>query len=86
MANQKRENGENFSQNNVELHFLESESIAEIPEDYTFFLQRNEQRLESNETVPTDTLYEWVHLSCAMWIPGPTVTPKTPVRMSKIGL
>ena len=42
MANQKRENGENFSQNNVELHFLESESIAEIPEDYTFFLQRNE--------------------------------------------
>lgn len=83
---QKKEAGENFPQNNVDLHFLESEAIAEIPEDYTFFLQRNEQRLESPSTVPTETLYEWVHLSCAMWIPGPTVTPKTPVRMSKIDI
>lgn len=33
---------------------------------------------------PTETLYEWVHLSCSVWIPGPTVTPKTPVRLNKI--
>lgn len=32
----------------------------------------------------TETLYEWVHLSCAMWTPGPIVTPKTPVRLYKI--
>lgn len=31
-----------FPQNKVDLHFLKSEAIAEIPEDYTFFLQRNE--------------------------------------------
>jgi len=83
---QKKEEGENFPQNEVDLHFLESEAIAEIPEDYTFFLQRNEQRLECQETEPTESLYEWVHLSCAMWIPGPSVTPKTPVRMSKIDI
>ena len=34
--------------------------------------------------MPSETLYEWVHLSCAMWIPGPIVTPKTPVRLSKL--
>ena len=39
---QTKESGDQFPQNNVDLHFLESESIAEIPEDYTFFLQRNE--------------------------------------------
>lgn len=66
------------------MHFIQSEHITEIPEDYTFFLQRNAQRLEKSAIPSTETLYEWVHLSCAMWIPGPIVTPKTPVRMSKI--
>jgi len=32
----------------------------------------------------TETLYEWVHISCASWIPGVHVTPKTPVKLSKI--
>ena len=81
-----KEQKEVFPQEKVDLHFLQSEAIAEIPEDYTFFLQRNEQRLEQADVVPTETLYEWGHLSCAMWIPGPSVTPKTPVRMSKIDL
>ena len=71
-------------QNSIKLHFIQSERVTEIPEDYTFFLQRNEQRLEKSSIPNTQTLYEWVHLSCAMWIPGPIVTPKTPVRMSKI--
>ena len=71
-------------QHKVELHYLKTEADAELPEDYSFFIQRNEQKLESPEAVPTDTLYEWVHLSCAIWMPGPTVTPKTPVRMSKL--
>jgi len=68
----------------IDLHFLQSEMLTEIPEDYIFFLQRNEKVLESGLVQPTETLYEWVHLSCALWTPGPIVTPKTPVRMSKI--
>jgi bromodomain and PHD finger-containing protein 1 len=31
----------------------------------------------------TQTIYKWVHLSCAYWIPGTIVTPKTPVRLAK---
>ena len=86
LISQTKEAGETLPQEAVELHFLQSEAVAEIPEDYTFFLQRNEQKLEGADVVPTETLYEWVHLSCAMWIPGPNVTPKTPVRMSKIDM
>ena len=40
--------------------------------------------LESKDVPVTDTLYMWVHHSCAMWMPGPTVTPKTPVRMIRL--
>ena len=36
---QTKENEDaDFPQNKVDLHFLKSEAIAEIPEDYTFFL------------------------------------------------
>lgn len=76
--------GESLPQEQLQLHFIQSEQVTEIPEDYTFFLQRNSARLEKTAIPNTETLYEWVHLSCAMWIPGPIVTPKTPVRMSKI--
>ena len=68
----------------LKLHFIQSDQVTEIPEDYTFFLQRNAQRLDKSGIPNTETLYEWVHLSCALWIPGPVVTPKTPVRMNKI--
>ena len=81
---QKRDAGEKFAQELVELHFLETEALTESPEDYDFFLQRNQKVFESDVVSPTETLYEWVHLSCAMWIPGPIVTPKTPVRLNKI--
>ena len=47
-------------------------------------MKRNEQMLESKGATITDTLYMWVHHSCAMWMPGPTVTPKTPVRMIRL--
>ena len=30
------------------------------------------------------TLYRYVHLSCAMWIPGIVIKPKNPIRVSKI--
>jgi hypothetical protein len=40
--------------------------------------------LESPYVPKTETLYEWVHLSCSTWIPGPLVTPKTPVRLHKL--
>ena len=30
------------------------------------------------------TLYRYVHLSCAMWIPGTVIKPKAPVRIGKI--
>jgi hypothetical protein len=69
-----------FPQEEVDLHFLQTE--LDSPEDYDFFLQRNAKKLD--RAVPSETLYEWVHLSCAMWIPGPVVTPKTPVRLSKL--
>ena len=39
--------------------------------------------MESTFNSHTHTLYEWIHLSCASWIPGPLVTPKTPVRLNK---
>ena len=81
---QTREAGETLPQSAIDLHFLQSEADAELPGDYSFFIQRNEQRLESPDAIPTETLYEWVHLSCAIWMPGPSVTPKTPVRMSKL--
>lgn len=57
-----------------------------MPDDYSFFLQRNEIELETavNSFCFVPTQYEWVHHSCATWIPGPIVTPKTPVRLNKI--
>lgn len=63
---------------------METEALEESPEDYDFFLQRNHKAFETGDVPSTETLYEWVHLSCAMWIPGPIVTPKTPVRLNKI--
>ena len=30
----------------VDLHFLPSEIESQIPEDYSYFLQRNENRIE----------------------------------------
>lgn len=71
----------------VELNFLPSEKEG-IPDDYSFFVQRNETNLEAVTSgidscfVPTQ--YEWVHLSCATWIPGPITTPKTTVRLNKL--
>jgi hypothetical protein len=54
-----------------------------IPDDYNQFIQRNMTRLESKTNPKTETLYQWVHYSCATWIPEPIMTPKTPVRLSK---
>ncbi len=65
----------------IDLHFDQNEKEMQTPEDYSFFLSRNELKMETHE--PTLSLYEWVHLSCATWIPGPVVTPKTPVRLNK---
>ena len=33
---------------------------------------------------PMHTLYRYVHLSCAMWIPGTTIKAKAPVKVNKI--
>jgi hypothetical protein len=55
-----------------------------IPEDYANFIKRNESKLELKSTPVTDTLYHWVHHSCALWMKEPVVTPKTPVKMNKL--
>ena len=55
-----------------------------IPEDYSHFIQRNEMKIEGRDAPVTDTLYHWVHHSCSLWMPGPVVTPKTPVKMNKM--
>ncbi len=71
----------------IDLKFLGSEKETQIPEDYSFFVQRNETIIEEACAKPTcyvPTLFEWVHLSCASWIPGLSVTPKTPVKLAKI--
>ena len=47
-------------------------------------MQRNEAILQSKDTPETDTLYHWVHHSCAMWTSGTQVTPNTPVKMDNI--
>ena len=72
--------------NRIQLKFLQSEKVNEFPDDFSFFLQRNELEIESalNSQCFVPTQYEWVHLSCATWIPGPIVTPKTPVKLNKI--
>lgn len=67
----------------VELFFDKNEKETQIPEDYNYFLQKNETRLESPYHANTQTLYEWIHICCSSWIPGPLVTPKTPVRLNK---
>jgi len=54
------------------------------PEDYSRFIRRNEILLEAPNAPVTDTLYHWVHHSCSMWMQGPIVTPKTPVKMNKL--
>ena len=72
-------------QDMVELNFNKHEKQNHCtPEDYSHFIRRNEQMLESKDVPVTDTLYLWVHHSCAMWMPGPTVTPRTPVRMARL--
>ena len=68
----------------LELHFDIHEKESQLPEDYSFFLQRNENKIESEFTPFVPTLYQWVHLSCSSWIPGLLVTPKTPVRLNKL--
>ena len=72
----------NSSIEDLELKFDQHEKETQTPEDYASFIQKNEAQLEGHRQ--TQTLYEWIHLSCASWIPGPLVTPKTPVRMHKI--
>ena len=69
-------------QESIELNFTSMEKKNQIPEDYSHFIRRNEQVLES--APETSTLYHWVHHSCSMWMPGPVVTPKTPVKMNKM--
>jgi len=72
--------------NDVELSYLPIERESMIPDDYSFFLSRNETILENatNSKTFVPTQYKWVHLSCATWIPGPIVTPKTAVRLNKM--
>lgn len=68
----------------MELNFNKHEiNNHKIPEDYCNFIKRNEQLLEV-DAPPTDTLYHWVHHSCAMWMKEPVVTPKTSVNMKKL--
>ncbi|MFS8159784.1 MAG: hypothetical protein ACMG6E_06160, partial [Candidatus Roizmanbacteria bacterium] len=69
--------------NEMELYFDKNEKENQIPDDYNYFLQKNESRLESPFHSNTQTLYEWIHICCSSWIPGPLVTPKTPVRLNK---
>ena len=45
---------------------------------------RNQAALEAEDAPVTDTLYHWVHHSCAMWLRDPQVTPKTPVKLNKM--
>jgi len=71
-------------QEDLELNFNKHElKNHRIPEDYSNFIKRNTHMLEI-EAPPTDTLYHWVHHSCAMWMKEPIVTPKTSVNMRKL--
>ena len=49
------------------------DQVDDIHDDYQYLIKRNEHRLGTNQFLPspTETLYEWVHLSCATWLPGP---------------
>ena len=71
-------------QDGLDLHYLCSRDVESKlnTEDYTYFIQRNEKTLENMP--PMHTLYRYIHLSCAMWIPGSTVKPKAPVKVNKI--
>lgn len=87
MAVELSEKNEAFKyQEELALNFNEHEKKNHlIPEDYSHFVRRNEPILEAKETPETDSLYKWVHHSCAMWMPGPVVTPRTPVqKLNKI--
>jgi hypothetical protein len=71
-------------QEEIKLNFNKHEIMNhKIPEDYSNFIKRNELLLEE-EASNTDTLYHWVHHSCAMWMKEPIVTPKTSVNMKKL--
>ena len=71
-------------QEEIKLNFNKHEIMNhKIPEDYSNFIKRNETLLEE-ESHNTDTLYHWVHHSCAMWMKEPVVTPKTSVNMRRL--
>lgn len=73
------------NQDKFELNFNKHEKQNHcIPEDYCHFLQKNEIKLEDKNCPVTDSLYHWVHHSCSLWMPGPQVTPRTPVKMNKL--
>jgi hypothetical protein len=73
------------NQDKFELNFNKHEKQNHcIPEDYCHFLQKNEIKLEDKLCPITDSLYHWVHHSCSLWMPGPQVTPRTPVKMNKL--
>lgn len=65
---------------NLDLKFEGEEKQNEIPDDYAIFFHRNEQLIQQAKR--SISRYEWVHLSCASWIPGIHVTPKTPVKLT----
>lgn len=69
---------------NMDLQFDPQDKELQIPEDYQAFIQKNSGRLESQYSYQTNTLYEWVHQSCAQWIHEISVTPRTPVKLSKL--
>mmetsp|Transcript_12803 Transcript_12803/g.19822 ORF Transcript_12803/g.19822 Transcript_12803/m.19822 type:complete len:249 (+) Transcript_12803:2743-3489(+) len=81
---QLNEESQNLAeQEKFELNFTAREKKDHnTPEDYNRFFKRNEEAIEKK--APTDTLYNWAHLSCSMWMAGPEVTPKTPVKMNKM--
>jgi hypothetical protein len=62
------------------LKFEGQEKENQIPEDYAIFFHRNEKIIQ--ESPNPATKYHWVHLSCASWIPGILVTPKTPIKFT----
>jgi hypothetical protein len=72
-------------QDEIQLNYTKNEKRNhQIPDDYRDFLQRNDSILASKDTPITDSLYYWVHHSCALFTNGPHVTPKTPVKMGKL--
>jgi len=64
----------------LDLKFEGQEKETQIPDDYAIFFHRNEKIIQEGQT--TQTKYKWTHLSCAKWIPGMSLTPKTPIKFT----